>query len=131
MVEKYDYQEAMENVDYEVVSETSREYEGDLLAIGSATLENRRVERSIRVRDGQVEQKHDFFYEGETFDSGDWHDISLVSLDRNGETVLVGETPRDTDRLPVQEWAESYCVNLLDDVTEVWEDVYARTVEDK
>ena len=131
MVEEYDYQAAMENVDSGLVSETSREHEGNLLAIGSATLEDRRVEQCIRIEDGRVEEKYDFFYQGEIFDSGDWESIHLVSLDDDGETVLVGETPRDTERIPVQDWAESYCVNLVDEITEIWEDVYERTVENK
>jgi hypothetical protein len=123
MVETIDSEVAVEKMQTELLTDVTMEDEGDLIAIGRGILHDRRIDRKIRIIDGILQEAHDFYFEGELFEQGEWHRFELNSLTDDEQTVVTGGDGHPPERTPIDEWLESYVTSMFADyLTEVWED---------
>ena len=120
MVEELSSEEIEENIEIELVTEEYTDIDGQVLAVSRSNLYNRRVDYFIRIYNGELQERQDFYDEGRLFHSSEWSSPAELYLSDGQVKVYGGGSDDGMD--PV-EWAEGYSQEwLYEYTTELWID---------
>ena len=120
MVEQYDYDEIEEKLELRIVTGESSDIQGQLLTVTRGELESRRVDYFIRIIDGSLQERYDF-YDGERMiGSSDWNNMEENSVQGGKIKSSHSHTGETYEPVP---WAEGHVEKIMPDfITEVWEE---------
>jgi hypothetical protein len=108
-----------ENLQTELITEQYSDIEGQLLAVSTSTLDNRRVDYFIRIFNGKLQERQDFYDDGRLFHSVDW--ISFDELYLSDGKVKFSGDGESGEGIDPPEWAKRYAKDwLYEYTTEIW-----------
>jgi hypothetical protein len=118
VVQEYTSEEIENKIQIELVTEEYTDIEGQLLVVNRSELDNRRVDYFIRIFNGEIQERRDYYDNGRLFHSEDWSGISEVGL-KGGKVKIYPGTGNER-RDPV-DWAKDYSSSwLYEHTTEIW-----------
>jgi hypothetical protein len=119
MVHELDSEEIKNNLQTKLVTEEYPDIEGQLLAVGRSKLFDRRVDYFIRIFNGKLQERQDFYEGDQLFHSGDWRQYDELFLS-GGQVKFPGEGHGTEGKDPIS-WAEAYVEDWLwEYTTEIW-----------
>ena len=129
-MKEHAYEEAKERMHAEIKTDAKMFGEGELIGIVRGVLDNRQVDHKFRITNGKLEESYNYYNNGELFSQSGWEIAVNARLDEKGERIISGVTdlPEERDGTPINEWLHTVpAQNLLEDITEVWDNVKSRS----
>lgn len=98
----------------ELVTEEFIHIEGQLLAVNRAEIGNRRVDYLIRIHNGKLQEKRDYYDGDQLFHSDEWKSPAELHVSQGGIKTY---HPGDDDPMDPTDWAERYSEDLVTEFT--------------
>jgi len=125
MANEYSSEYLENNLQTELITEQYPDIEGQLLAVSTSRLDNRRVDYFVRIFSGKLQERQDFYDDGRLFHSVEWTPLDELYLS-NGKVKFSGDGESGEGTEP-SEWAKSYTEGwLYDYTTEIWNEKKSR-----
>lgn len=114
MVEEHESGIENETMSIELVTGEFTHIEGQLLAVNRAEIGDRRVDYLIRIYNGELQEKRDYYDGGQLFYSDEWISPAELYVSEGG---IKTRHPGNDDPMDPTEWAEKYSRDLVSEFT--------------
>lgn len=119
--------EAEERMYVEVNTDAKMFGEGELIGVVQGILDDRRVDHKYRINNGELEESYSFYDKGELFLQSEWEFPPDTRLDKKGERIIRLVPDSQGEKEPINDWIHTVPArNMLEDITEVWDDMKQR-----
>lgn len=126
----YELDAAKAKIHAEIVTDVQAFGEGTLIGVIKGRLDNREVVHKFRTRNSELEEMYMFYHKSKLIHQIGWVSVINVCFKPDNGVIINGKTdlPEQNSGTPIKEWLHTVPTrNLLEDLTEVWSDVYQRS----